>query len=149
MSEQCPKCGAGVDTLIQPGVTKKLPWHCYLCGSELDGETYRQSDACRIRELEQLVEKVHSALRNFTLSGGDAPKQIRAIYADFDLAMEEKSELRSQAKTLAAENAALRAVLRELPCRLSVRYGRPALADMLADIAAACRERGVELEDGK
>lgn len=66
------------------------------------GALARERDAAQAE-----VADVRFALRNFALNGGDAPTQIRGIYADLDEATARMREHRTEAEALRAQVASL------------------------------------------
>lgn len=136
---QCPKCGSkaiytGDDTSLG-GFGRHTK---YDCGSIFyDGRNNGQSSACRIRELEQQVERLTAELETANYwrerHSSDAAERGMQICDCFE-----------ENKRLDDTVDALKAAIRDMRGMVRDEYMKTTFTAL---IAAACRERGVTLEN--
>lgn len=127
MSDKCPKCGSAC-TEHEPPHQITAEWWKWGCGSKQRHTDFKQSPACRIRELEQRV-----------LTLAEDCELYEAMKEGFSVRV---ADVESDRDHLRAEVDKLRAVLEDCCCVLD--WYR-CTSNSTADIAAKDAMRRIEL----
>ncbi len=96
MSDKCPKCGSPLATMVDIE-GKPMPWSIYECGMVMDYPTQVQTDACRIRELQQQVARLTAERDDWK--------------GEHDRVCDQRDELKAERDRLRAEVTRLRAII--------------------------------------